>query len=306
MKYVSVTIDVEAQPARAEAEHVQRLIYGQFGAERYGLLEIMQAAERHAYTCTCFLDYPEACLWGESISRAAKDIISAGHDLQLHIHPEFLSREVLQDMGIPRPRGMDACSAEQADKIVAWAVEQHVNVSGSAPLAFRGGGYRINEAVLDSLIKNNVLISSNINSAKQEASKNLPAEPFYWENGVLEFPISTVSMSDKFVMANFNIKRLGSLARFENFLSALTEQAAGKDIFLVFVLHSWALLRMNDSGHYESCGRDELDRLDSYLATLQRVGFKDLPMRDVPSLIQSGLMAGQETHNTYSYREPIV
>src|SRR5262245_1470380 len=88
-----ITVDVEAQPSRAERNHVDRLIWGEFAEGRAGIGEMMDIADRHCIKTTMFLDYCEEHLYGNAIRDVAREIHRRGHDLQLHAHLDFLSRD---------------------------------------------------------------------------------------------------------------------------------------------------------------------------------------------------------------------
>ena len=74
-----ITIDVEAQPVRAERDHIDRLIWGKFVNDRYGIAELMTSAERHGVRLVTYLDYAErfACTASTCSTSIADPIVAA-------------------------------------------------------------------------------------------------------------------------------------------------------------------------------------------------------------------------------------
>ncbi len=92
---VMLTVDVEAQPARAEREHIDRLIYGNFpGGTDLGIGRMFDIADRYDIRLTCFLDYAEYYLYGDALLDVGRYIVSRQQDLQVHLHPEFIPEAV--------------------------------------------------------------------------------------------------------------------------------------------------------------------------------------------------------------------
>src|SRR5262249_19728293 len=92
-----ITVDVEALPKGQPDRHVERLIWGRFDGNEVGIRRMMEIAERHGHPLTCFVDFCEQELYGDLIDDAAREIAAAGHDVQLHAHPDLLSDQFWRD-----------------------------------------------------------------------------------------------------------------------------------------------------------------------------------------------------------------
>jgi hypothetical protein len=93
MQRLMITVDVEAQPARARDKHVDRLIWGTHPEGRAGIREMMSIAEASDVRLTMFLDWAETDLYGKYIDEVGREIDERGHDLQLHVHADFFSEQ---------------------------------------------------------------------------------------------------------------------------------------------------------------------------------------------------------------------
>ncbi|MDR1661116.1 MAG: hypothetical protein LBR95_01610, partial [Azoarcus sp.] len=191
---VLITVDVEAQPVRARECHVDRLIFGRFadGAD-FGIGRMFDIAERHGVQLTCFLDYAETFLWGDGFLDVGRYIRSRNHDLQVHLHPDFIPKSVFEKSGIKYVVDMFKADQSLARLLIDLAVDAHMRVSGNSPVAFRGGGYRYNDEVLGELARKGFRFDSSYNSSRKNQPFNIGAQrQFLWTSGVVELPVSCV------------------------------------------------------------------------------------------------------------------
>jgi SAM-dependent methyltransferase len=273
-----ITIDVEAQPVRAESKHVDRLIYGKFGEEEFGIGKMMSIAEKHGVKLVTFLDYVEECLYGESLLDVGRDIMRRGHDLQLHMHPEFLPAEFFSDIGIRRLTHLDKAGSDLSCRFLDFVLQAHGKVSHTAPVAFRGGGYRFGPGILKSLKNAGILVNSSYNpTGKNQLVKIGAKKQFYWDNGILELPISCLDNfmgSGRLCPYNFNAAVLTpsdsreSAERHQPYLDQFYA-TFGEDAIAVMVMHSWSFLKIDGSGHYSTPDPLAVERFDRLLESLK-------------------------------------
>lgn len=268
-----ISIDVEAQPKRAENNHIDRLIYGRFGQEEYGIGRLFDIAEKHNARLTCFLDYAEQHIYGDELLDVGRYIVSRGHDLQVHLHPEFLSSSIFEKTRTRRQNDLFAVDREQADVLINYAVQTHSEITAEAPVAFRGGGYRYNNAVLAALRENKFHFNSCYNPARANQPFNIgPVKQFQWGENITELPISCVPNFrniNRFYEYNFNgdILFRGSIedciSSHELFLQTFFG-TYGDDAVAVLVMHSWSLLEYNEkSGFYDGVRQDAADKFSA-------------------------------------------
>jgi ubiquinone/menaquinone biosynthesis C-methylase UbiE len=290
-----LTVDVEAQPERATSAAIDKLIWGRFDRGTFGIAEMMTAAERHGAKLVMFLDYAEHQIYGESLLDVAREIRRRGHDLQLHLHQDYLSDEFHSSHGIRRVDDMRIASIDAARAYVDFLCEMHICMTGTMPIAYRGGGYRFSPVVLRELARNQVSIDSSYNVSRDVAPLDIGArKQFGWDCGVTEVPISNVHGfldTDRFVDYNFNASILfgksptDSIKRHEDFLKSFYLNH-GIDAIAVLVMHSWSLLDLAKSGHYEFAGSGGLERFEALLEALsKKVDFVTSP--DVHRMIEN-------------------
>lgn len=275
---VMITVDVEAQPTRASGYHIDRLIYGRFGDEEYGIGRMFDIADRNDIRLTCFLDYAEEHLYGEALLDVGHHIIDRGQDLQVHLHPEFMSAAVFEQAGIKRINDMFVAEVEQACLLIGQAVHAHQRITGQKPIAFRSGGYRYNGAILSELARHGLRFNSGYNPSRQNQPFNVGAlKQFQWAEGVIELPISCVPgfrNTRRLFDYNFNSDLLlrgtaeESVRSHEEFLQAFFHRY-GDDAVAVLVMHSWSLLNFNDAtGYYDTPNPEAVEKFSALLAML--------------------------------------
>ncbi len=275
-----LSLDVEAQPARAPLDHIRRLIYGRLeGAPESGIGQIFDIAERHGVGMTCFLDYAEEYLYGDALLDVGRYILARGQDLQVHLHPEFIPRSEFDRRGIKHRIDMFEVGSEQAGFLIDIAVDAHLRVAKTAPLAFRGGGYRYGDEVLSELARQGFLFNSGYNPSRANQPFNIGAsKQFRWANGPTELPIACVpnyKNTGRLFDYNFNADVLikGSvndcLIKHEQYLKQYFG-LFGDDAIAVMVMHSWSFLGLDESGHYSSVIPEAARKFDALLALLSQ------------------------------------
>lgn len=256
---IMLTVDTEAIPRRALSNHVSQLIHGRVGEKEAGIGLMMDIADNHDIKMTFFLEYAQYLIHGDELINAGRMINDRNHDLQVHLHPTLLPDDYLTAKGLRPQKDMFVMSRPETDEVIDYALKCHELTGAEPPIAFRGGGYRYNSNVLDSLKDRGVLIVSNYNPRKSNQPYNEGAKKqFKWDNGCLELPISCV---DGFrgrkgsIPYNFNSGIFNNPARdidkmlgtHEEFIDQYFEEY-GEDSILVLVLHSWSFLDLDDDG----------------------------------------------------------
>lgn len=256
---VIITIDVEAQPGRATESHIERLIYGRFADRSWGIGKMFDIADRYGIQLTCFFDFSEDALHGRRWLNVAKFIQARGHDLQLHLHPEFMGKDVWAKYPGERRDDMFCADDQTADFLASFLMEQYGKVSESRPVAFRGGGYRFNAAMLASLAKAGVRYNYGYNANRINQPFNRgPLPPFQWsESGVIEIPVACLPKfmgAPHYAELNFNSEIFPPDKpdkAVENLNKYLTEYfRRWPDGAAAMVMHSWSLLRQDENKRF--------------------------------------------------------
>ncbi len=271
-----VTVDVEAQPPRSPEKPLDRLVWGRFPEGEFGIGTMMSIADRHGVKLTMFLDFAEEYLYGDALLDVGREIHRRGHDLQLHIHQSFLPNSFYAERGIERVHDLNQAGAPAADAFADFLCERHAFVTGGQAVAFRGGGYLFNGALLTSLGRNGVAVDSSYNPSRATAPLNIGGMPqFRWDSGIIELPISTVydfRRSRRHFDYNFNSSLLLKapeneyLDRHDRFLDSFYSQR-GEHAVAVLVLHSWSFLEL-ENGVFSRPNPDAPERFERLLAAI--------------------------------------
>ena len=288
---IMITVDVEAQPARAQRDHVKRLIWGHYPDRKGGIGEMMDAGDRYKSPIVMFLDYCERGLYGDDILDVAREVHRRGHDIQLHSHPEFLAPTFWSKRGLEKPSIMNTASADQANALVEYLCESQELAVGQKALGYRGGGYRYGPAVLNALVRNGVGLNSSYIAARSNQPLQIGrVKQFFWSNGCLEVPVSCINpylnLTRDFDL-NFNASAFTTPKRMMQCVEAFYSQM-GDEAIAVMVMHSWSFSRRQDDGFFSSPVPEYVERFDGFLKALEKKGIQVCSTAQVLEAVKSG------------------
>lgn len=161
-----ITIDTEyssdmvhkAGPG-CRAENFACAVSGRTAEGDYGLGYKLDMFNRHGHRGVCFVDPMPAMLWGTAaIEDVVGPILERGHDVQLHLHSEWLE---LADAGHPLRRRLGGAtgrnikdfSLEQQCALIDWARDTLISAGAPPPVAFRAGNYGADDTTLRALAR---------------------------------------------------------------------------------------------------------------------------------------------------------
>lgn len=251
VQYLVITIDTEALPHRQSQDHVQRLIYGNFpGQGRAGIVEMMDAADRHHVKLTFFLDLLEEWLYPGEIEAVAKLIVQRGHDLQPHCHVSDMPDAFYTRSGLPRT---DTSTYTEAQGLLLLDELAQITRGWGVPpfTAWRLGGYRYSPGLVQAMPQRGIRTSYNYDihgpSQRHLLPPNVPA--FRWENDLLEVPVSYIDgtppvdggVAEPIRFDDIPYERSGDPRTSYRLIDAFEHQWPSSNV-LVMMLHSWSLL----------------------------------------------------------------
>ena len=155
-----ITIDTEYSAglaaklgADAREEVFDRSILCRTADGEVGIRHQMEVMDDHGVTGVFFVDPMPALVWGTgAIAAIVEPILQRGHEVQLHLHPEWL--ELAGDanpLGNKTGRNLhEFTEAEQVD-LLGLARDQLVAAGAPEPTAFRAGNYGADDATLRAL-----------------------------------------------------------------------------------------------------------------------------------------------------------
>jgi hypothetical protein len=199
---VFFTVDTEAHPASRDwaanglAAEIRRDIDGVTPDGEYGAFYQSGVLRRHGLRGVFFVEALFSHAAGlEPLRRIVARLQEDGHEVGLHLHPEWLRRASGVSV-LPGKQGnfMRAFSEEDQAALIASGVEQLQKAGVPKVDSFRAGGYGANFDTLKALARNGVAFDSSHNFCWFSRSCDLRTdEPLLQPrriHGVYEFPVS--------------------------------------------------------------------------------------------------------------------
>lgn len=160
MTSVFITIDTEfafgiaaRDPAAHWRENFARSIACETPGGAVGIDYQMDVLDAHGLRAVFFVDPMPALIWGiEPIKAIVAPIAARGHDVQLHIHSEWLSLAgPANPLGAHTGTNLKDFTFEQQSILLERARDLLVEAGAPAPIAFRAGNYGSNDDTLRAL-----------------------------------------------------------------------------------------------------------------------------------------------------------
>lgn len=155
-----ITIDTEYEygftarhGAGSRADNFHRAIKGTTADGDAGIFYQMDVFERHGLKGVFFVDPMPALLWGRgAIADIVEPIVERGHDVQLHLHTEWLDL-----LGRANPLGdrtgtnIKDFTRDEQRVLLEVAIDLLMQAGAPRPIAFRAGNYGANDDTLRAL-----------------------------------------------------------------------------------------------------------------------------------------------------------
>lgn len=247
MTGVFITIDTELSVGR----HVRGLgayanlcesVFGVCGQGTFGIQHQIRRLDTFGLKGVFFIDPMPAQVFGlDIIKRAVAPILEAGHEVQLHIHTEWLPYMATDP--VDGRRGTSICDFSFDDQrlLLAMARELLMAAGAPAPLAFRAGNYGANDDTLRALASLGIAYDTSFNpgygGGKPHISLPVDTVEPVVHHGVVEFPVSCISDRP----GHFRHAQLCALSAWE-MRDALRHAAACGQRYFTLVSHSFELL----------------------------------------------------------------
>ena len=160
MSALYITIDTEYSFGMArgmngggQAVNYASAIAGETPDGALGIDYQMDVFDRHGLKAVFFVDPMPALIWGTgAIAQIVRPIIARGHDVQLHLHTEWL--ELAGPAGpLGGKTGTNLCdfSCDEQTRLLNYARGVLIAAGAPAPTAFRAGNYGANDDTLRAL-----------------------------------------------------------------------------------------------------------------------------------------------------------
>lgn len=197
MSKVLITVDTELsallhQHGVPVEENLALSITGPFGVGWQ-----MDMLERYGLKAVYFVDPMPALVYGPAIvARMVEPILARGHEVQLHIHTEWLEWSDASPVEGRQGRNIGDFSLEDQVMLIAIARDALVDAGAPAPVAFRAGNYGANDDTLKALAALGLQWDSSFNAYYRGGDCRISLEVGHVDplrlNGVNEIPVAAI------------------------------------------------------------------------------------------------------------------
>ncbi len=259
MVNVFITVDVETSiggafkdPETFSPVGADKRIWGRVMGKEYGISFIMDILEDNDLRATFFVESLCTLYFGkEMLQKVCSEILKRGHDIQLHIHPNYQVfrfpdwRQIVKHGDLFSDNMMDYSFEDQV-KLIRMGKEI-LSECGITPVAFRAGSFGANRDTLKALRKNSFIFDSSYNSSFLGKTCFISEELFndvFQYDGISEVPITN------YVNKIWNIGGLrhldvcaASFLEMQQVLNICTDTGPN---CVTFIVHSFSFLKNKD------------------------------------------------------------
>jgi hypothetical protein len=197
---VLITVDTEVWPRHPDwracglSQDIQRDLYGVTPSGDFGVPYQIEVLNAHGLKAVFFIEALFACAVGLEPLRKLVDLVqSRGHEVQLHLHTEWL--RWLSPSPLPGRTGQnmkDFSEDEQALLIAKGLANLQACGAGNV-CAFRAGNYGANAATLRALARQGIRFDTSHNTPYLDSDCGLRTESLLLQpaplHGVWEYPV---------------------------------------------------------------------------------------------------------------------
>ncbi|MCI4590854.1 hypothetical protein MOK15_12230 [Sphingobium sp. BYY-5] len=324
MTALLITVDTELSSSLYQRgvsleENVRRSIWAEAQGQAVGIGWQMDRLDHHGLKGVFFLDPMPALVHGaEYLTPIVGEIVRRGHEVQLHIHTEWLAWTRQSPVGGRQGRNIGDFAL--TDQIILLDLARRLLEQAGAPVitAFRAGNFGANDDTLRALAAIGILWDSSVNPAYLGRDCRISADRQQIGaarlEGVIELPVSGIADRP----GGFRPAQVCAMSAAE--MRAAMHHAAyeGQDAFVV-VTHSFEMLsrdRQRPNGLVKA-RFEALCRAAAGMANLHGAGFYDLSpaiadapvhglTRVPPSRLRTGLRLVQQAWATWRYEHRLI
>ena len=249
--YITIDTEYDFQFAKKaglglRAENYARSIACTTSSGSVGIGYQMDVLDRNGQKGVFFVDPMPALVWGTSaIADVVGPIIERGHDVQLHIHTEWLELAgVNNPLGKRTGANIRNFSYDEQLVLIDYASRALVDAGAPNPVAFRAGNYGANDDTLRALstlgIRYDTSHCPGIRKSNCEISLSSANQAPIEYRGVIEVPIGCI----KEWPGKFRHAQITALSAHE-MIAAVEFAHINGDAQFTLVSHSFELLSRN-------------------------------------------------------------
>ena len=181
MTALLITVDTELSALLHQRgvgldDNVRCSIWGEAQGRGYGIGWQMDQLDRHGLKGVFFVDPMPAAIHGtEFLKPIVAAIVGRGHEVQLHVHTEWLGRGSRSPVGGRQGRNIGDFSLDDQVALLRTAREWLEEAGAPAVTAFRAGNFGANDDTLRALAQLGITWDSSLNPAYRRHGCSLAA-----------------------------------------------------------------------------------------------------------------------------------
>jgi hypothetical protein len=227
----------------------ERYIYGRSPHGEYALPQTLAILNQHQLKGVFFVEPLFASRFGtEHLEIIVRLIREAGHEIQLHLHPEWTDEATIPiiENSVIKRQHLSYYTLDEQTALIAHG-QKMLEAAGSGPIsAFRSGSFAANRDTFEALRRNAILLDTSLNRCHAVSGPDLCQEIIFNSafvvQGVTTYPVTV--MKDGF--GKDRPAQVGACGFGEMRDALLSAQQAGVRDFVV-VSHNFEMLRPGSS-----------------------------------------------------------
>lgn len=324
MTALLITVDTELSASLHQRgvgldDNVRRSILAEAQGQAVGIGWQMDLLDRHGLKGVFFLDPLPALVHGaDFLKPIVEQIVGRGHEVQLHIHTEWLAWAGQSPVGGRQGHDIADFTLDDQQRLLGLA-RTLLEEAGAPPItAFRAGNFGASDDTLRALAAIGIQWDSSVNPAYLGRGCRITADPDQIAatrmHGVIELPVSGISDRP----GSFRPAQICAMSAAEMRAGLRHAVQQGHDAFVV-VTHSFEMLSRDRQrpNHAVMARFEALCRAAADMPQVRGAGFHDLspamadaPMRDLtrvpPDRLRTGLRVAQQAWATWRYEHRLV
>lgn len=324
MTALLITVDTELSSSLYQrgvglSENVSRSIWAEARGQAHGIGWQMEMLERHGLKGVFFLDPMPALAHGaDFLAPIVEAIEGRGHEVQMHIHTEWLAWAKDSPVGGRQGRNIGDFSLDDQITLLSRAKALLEQAGAPSIAAFRAGNFGANDDTLRALAAIGVMWDSSVNPAYLGHGCAITADPAQIGaqrmQNIVELPVSGIHDRP----GHFRPAQICAMSASEMRAGLRHAARMGHDAFTV-VTHSFEMLS-RDRQRPNAMVKARfvaLCREAARLPQVRGVGFRDLSpamadsspkslTRVAPSRVRTGLRQAQQAWATWRYEHRLI
>jgi hypothetical protein len=227
----------------------EKRIWGKIGDKSFGIPLMMDIAETYNIRLIFFVEVLNKYYFGEEETKnVCEYILNRGHDVQLHLHPNYLSFKLNNPLQKIYSDFIGTYPSEKQIELIKEGIEILIRNRIPKPVAFRAGCFGANEETLQALKAVGLLIDSSYNKAYVGDTCLLDSRQINdltYLNEIWEFPITNFVESTKLRPKRFKPLDINGVS-FEEMKFFLNQAKERGPWNVTIILHSFSFLKPYD------------------------------------------------------------